>query len=641
MIKYVCTISLSLFIFFSCVNCSESTIDDVVNSARPDRTNPWKLNTNPSVLFNEYYISGENLACGFRAFGYNSREEAIGAMLKALKDTSSQHERRNRKMREYIKDDCSSAEMSVEEYLNKIKNMKHELSYNANYNFLDQNNEIQKIHHDSKVPCTLINAFALLNNKNLYIYNVVPNEKIIFLSHAFFTDNKNENVYLLQKNMHYNKLAQISIDVKDRDANTIAQHDENRYLEELKNDIFVKESLLNNNEDINVNNNFFKFPEYELSFEENFQEYKNSIHPLPEFVLNNNEDIIILSDQECNAETQGEQGLYLSRNLLDQTDKVGQKRKQKTLKETSPPRKVPCIAIKNAENDCIDADVLTRMIPKILKIAINADVTKKSWKNLSIKLKSMWDPYNERSFDEFFSRLVEFMEKRNLYKEFESSLTNISKSVKFKNNANNYEEALEMIVAILNKKQVDESNYEECLNLTYRIKAIWDVKNEKNFNGLNKFFYTQIKKFSSTQKLVNKMKIMAHISDKLYRDTLPIKAKGKEDNYEEIIENIKNVINTESVNKSNHEECVKLIRRIKTIWDSKNKKTFIGLSRFLRLEYKKISSNVELAEKIMIMSNFSKKLYKNSFLKEYYSAVCVEGKSSAQHKLCTAQDPKN
>ena len=183
-------------------------------------------------------------------------------------------------------------------------------------------------------------------------------------------------------------------------------------------------------ENINVYNSSLQFKEYEINFEENFQEYKDSIYQFPTSLLNINEDIVVSRQQYCNTETQDIQ--RFSRNLSGQPDEVGQKRKQMSLKETSPPFKVPCIAIKDAEDSYLDVDILNKMIPKILKTAINPDVTKKSWKNLSIKLKSMWDPYNERSFDAFFLRLVEFTKKRNLYKEFESSLTNISKSVKFK-----------------------------------------------------------------------------------------------------------------------------------------------------------------------------------------------------------------
>ena len=92
------------------------------------------------------------------------------------------------------------------------------------------------------------------------------------------------------------------------------------------------------------------------------------------------------------------------------------------------------------------------------------------------------------------------------------------------------------------------------------------------------------------------------LSDKKYADP------------KEVLENIKFILNKEIVNKLNYEECVRLVHRIKETWDIKNKKTFISLSKFLSLESKKVSSNVELANKMMIMSIVSKKLHKNSFV---------------------------
>ncbi|MDP1974560.1 MAG: hypothetical protein Q8K37_01160, partial [Alphaproteobacteria bacterium] len=182
MIKKYFFVLVSFFVFFSSVNYSDATIEEAVNAARPDRTNPWKLNSNQKITFNEYYISGKNLACGFKAFGYDSREEAIDAMLNALKDNDTKYERRNRKMREYIKNDYAE-NISVEEYLNKIKNTQHELSYNPNKQ-LFEDGTLKKISEPQNVPYTLIDAFAVLNNKNLYIYNIAPGEKTVFISHA-------------------------------------------------------------------------------------------------------------------------------------------------------------------------------------------------------------------------------------------------------------------------------------------------------------------------------------------------------------------------------------------------------------------------------------------------------------------------
>ncbi|MDP1723188.1 MAG: tetratricopeptide repeat protein [Alphaproteobacteria bacterium] len=281
MIKNISFIFLSFFIFFSSVNCSECTIDDAVNASIPDRTNPWKLNTNQAITFNEYYISGKNLACGFKAFGYDSREEAIDAMLNALNDNDTKYERRNRKMREYIKNDYAE-NISVEEYLNKIKNIKHELSYNANKYFLDQNKKIQKIDPNLPILYTLIDAFAVLNNKNLYIYSAAPGEKILFISHAFSNDssNVNQNLSLLHKNQHYNRL----VETGHVNTNIRSQNDEDKHLTELRNSLLEEGRFREEQLSLNISFDSFssepleeeiffslespKSPEEEITFED-------------------------------------------------------------------------------------------------------------------------------------------------------------------------------------------------------------------------------------------------------------------------------------------------------------------------------------------------------------------------------------
>ena len=183
-----------------------------------------------------------------------------------------------------------------------------------------------------------------------------------------------------------------------------------------------------------------------------------------------------------------------------------------------------------------------------------------------------------------------------------------------KKNAKNNEQVMKNINCFLNKKSVNKMNYEQCVQLAHRIKTIWDIKNTKTFGGLYKALSVESKKLSSNIELLDKMKIIASISYELYKDSLSIKPKIKMNNYEEVLENIKFILNKEIVNKLNYEECVRLVHRIKETWDIKNKKTFISLSKFLSLESKKVSSNVELANKMMIMSIVSKKLHKNSFV---------------------------
>ncbi|MDP1724471.1 MAG: hypothetical protein Q8L85_07185 [Alphaproteobacteria bacterium] len=232
MIKKYFFVLMSFFVFFLSVNYSDATIDEAVNAARPDRSTPWYLSDKPNITFNEYYISATDLACGFRAFGYDSRESAIDAMLKALADQDPRYTKRNEKLREYIKNDYAE-NISVEEYLNKIKKTQYELPFNANKLFLDNDNVVKKIYEPLNIPYTFINAFALLTHKNLHIYNIHSNEnKNIYLSHSFMHDSGSvkEDLFLLCKGIHYNKLVPTGY----QGTNARAKDAEDKYLTELR-----------------------------------------------------------------------------------------------------------------------------------------------------------------------------------------------------------------------------------------------------------------------------------------------------------------------------------------------------------------------------------------------------------------------
>lgn len=233
MIKKISTILFSSFLFVSSINYVEATfIDGLVEAAKPDRTTPWMLFDQPNIQFNEYHISALNRACGFRAFGYASRNVAIDAMLNALADLDEQHENRNAKLRAYIENDCGG---NVEDYLKSLKNDEYELPYTIN-RYVDA--DIDKMLEE--YTYTLINAFALLNNVSLCIYEEVKDEpKTISLTHSFVCDQSDEVLHLLCRGLHYNKLTFTS----DEKANQKAQIAENDYLNELR---FSYEPALNN-----------------------------------------------------------------------------------------------------------------------------------------------------------------------------------------------------------------------------------------------------------------------------------------------------------------------------------------------------------------------------------------------------------
>jgi hypothetical protein len=230
------SIFLVIFVLFFSIDqqvfSNPTEIDNIVEKATPDRSIPWKV-TDSTLRFDEYFISTLKSECGFRAFGYDSKEIAIDTLLGALKDKSSiASTLRSTKLREFIDNDHGSKSnfSSAENYLNNLKTAKHELTYQPNINIYDKKNIIQKITED--VSYTLIDAFALLYNKNLYIYEVDPSKnKTLFLSHSYIISNNAENLYLLRKGFHYNRL----VPTKDVSLNNLAKSAETQYLEELRN----------------------------------------------------------------------------------------------------------------------------------------------------------------------------------------------------------------------------------------------------------------------------------------------------------------------------------------------------------------------------------------------------------------------
>ncbi|MDP1723149.1 MAG: tetratricopeptide repeat protein [Alphaproteobacteria bacterium] len=230
------SIFLVVFVLFFTMNqqtfSNPTEIQSIIEKAKPDRRSPWEVSG--SILrFNEYFISTLKSECGFRAFGYTSKEVAINAMLDALKDKSTLvNTLRAERLRQFIDNDHDNPVnfSSAESYLNNIKKTKHELSYQPNENVYDKKKGIQKI--IEKPSYTLIDAFASLNNKNLYIYEVdLSKNKTLFLSHSYIINNNAESLYLLRKGFHYNKLVLIN----DLPSNNVAQNLETQYHQELRN----------------------------------------------------------------------------------------------------------------------------------------------------------------------------------------------------------------------------------------------------------------------------------------------------------------------------------------------------------------------------------------------------------------------
>jgi hypothetical protein len=265
-LKKISSVLFSSFLFISSINYAEATfIDDLVEAAKPDRETPWMLFDQPNIQFNEYHISALNRACGFRAFGYASRNDAIDAMLNALANIDEQHENRNAKLRAYIENDCSD---NVEAYLKSLKNEEYELPYTIN-RYVDT--DIDKTFEE--YTYSLINAFALLNNISLCIYEEVKEEpRTISLTHSFVCDQSDEVLHLLCRGLHYNKLAFTF----DENANLKAQMAENDYLNELR---FSYEAVSSNQMMQPVfNNSFHNNIKLSDKFDENDQEMLSNVN---------------------------------------------------------------------------------------------------------------------------------------------------------------------------------------------------------------------------------------------------------------------------------------------------------------------------------------------------------------------------
>jgi uncharacterized protein HemY len=230
------SVFLVVFVLFFSISqqtfSNPTEIQNIIEKATPDRSIPWKV-IDSTLRFDEYFMSTLKSECGFKAFGYASKETAIDEMLGALKDKSSiTSTLRSNKVREFIDNDHGSKTnfSSAENYLIYLKTAKHELTYQPNKNTYSKTNGVQQITED--VFYTLIDAFALLNKKNLYIYEVDPSKnKTLFLSHSYIISNNAEDLYLLRKGFHYNKL----VPTKDVNSKNLAQNAETQYHEELRN----------------------------------------------------------------------------------------------------------------------------------------------------------------------------------------------------------------------------------------------------------------------------------------------------------------------------------------------------------------------------------------------------------------------
>ena len=290
MIKKISTILFPAFLFFSSTNYLEATfiddiataptfIDGLVESAKPDRSTPWMLFDQPNIQFNEYHISALDLACGFRAFGYASRNDAIDAMLNALADIDKQYENRNAKLRIYIENDCGD---NVEDYLKNLKNTPYELPYTVN-RYIDS--DIDK--NLEEFTYTFINAFALLNNISLCIYEEVKDEKkTISLTHSFICDESDKTLHLLCRGLHYNKLVFTS----DEKENLNAQNAENNYLSELH--VFYERESGNK-----VTQPSFNNPLLDYNFSSNVTEQSNKFNADEQRKLNDFNNMLFSSDQ--------------------------------------------------------------------------------------------------------------------------------------------------------------------------------------------------------------------------------------------------------------------------------------------------------------------------------------------------------
>ncbi|MDP1724333.1 MAG: hypothetical protein Q8L85_06490 [Alphaproteobacteria bacterium] len=230
----------------------QDSIDKAVEEARPNRTSPWiRFNSqNKQIAYNEYYISGKDSACGFRAFGYDSRVQAVDTLIGALTNPAINPAKKNQ-IKEYIKNSIYTAEDGVlcaifgadrptsdskeqfasnEQnqitYLNYFKTPGIELSFQIHFD--DEGNPIE---NDRKYD--LIDAFAVLKEVNLYIYRPQGADKKLRLAHFISFNAARKNLLLIYKDAHYNRLALCDVAA---DCNE-ALLDENSDLEILRNSL--------------------------------------------------------------------------------------------------------------------------------------------------------------------------------------------------------------------------------------------------------------------------------------------------------------------------------------------------------------------------------------------------------------------
>lgn len=223
-----------LLFFVSILFFSNAWAADIIESARPDKR-PWVYispNSESSVEFIEYYVSGFRNECAFRGLGFQSRADAIDALINILGSGDSEIKNKvNQFVENAIENErTTSREISHQEkldFLNEVKESSQLTPFTRNRNHFGEWIRSDRMY-------TLINALALIKNTNLYIYEPLnplnSAGRGLFLSHAFSVPGTRAKINLIFKGGHFSSLILKS----DKNGRFLAARTENEQLLELK-----------------------------------------------------------------------------------------------------------------------------------------------------------------------------------------------------------------------------------------------------------------------------------------------------------------------------------------------------------------------------------------------------------------------
>ena len=198
---------------------------ELISQIRPDRSVKWdyfRASINATLQFNEYYSLAKDNVCAFVSLDFESRKDAIDTLLKVV---NNKNHPKHQNIIKFIKNDRlldTKTHLSIENYLNEIKNSTSMTSFNIN---------IMGDKLINNPDYGIMDALALLKGYNLIIYQPLDSQdksnRKLKLIHMYY-NRSNKNIRLLYNGSHFNRLALID----NREENSRLQIKENQFLEE-------------------------------------------------------------------------------------------------------------------------------------------------------------------------------------------------------------------------------------------------------------------------------------------------------------------------------------------------------------------------------------------------------------------------